>query len=188
MTRGVAKYGYAFVSADYRLAPQVGVQDVLEDVLDCIAFIRTELATHGGPDVLDTNRIAVSGSSAGGYLAILAGLYVEPKPKVILGIYPITDPLGGFFTTSQLDALGKARSDPASVAAFLDPQSDVVANSAPGDESNQNKMYNYMLEKANLAALLRIGPGDDTFRIAKSIFQRGLPPTYIVGRRPGCWH
>jgi dipeptidyl aminopeptidase/acylaminoacyl peptidase len=40
-------------------------------------------------------------------------------------------------------------------------------------------MYSYMLEKANPAALLRIGSGDK-FRIAKSIFQCGLPPTYIV--------
>jgi dipeptidyl aminopeptidase/acylaminoacyl peptidase len=36
-----------------------------------------------------------------------------------------------------------------------------------------------MLEKANLAALLRTGSGDE-FRIARSIFQCGLPPTYIV--------
>lgn len=179
MTSGIRKYNYALVSADYRLAPQVGVQDIFEDVQDCIAFIRTELAKHTGPDVLDTQRLAVSGSSAGGYLSLLAGLYIDPKPKVILCIYPITDPLGNFFTTSQLHNLGTARTDSASITEFLDPQSDAVTNSAPGDESNRNKMYNYMLEKANLGALLRIGSGDK-FRIAKSIFQYGLPPTYIV--------
>jgi acetyl esterase/lipase len=179
MVRGVTKYNYAFVSADYRLAPQVGIKDIFEDVRDCIGFIRTELAEHTGPGVLDTHRLAVSGSSAGGYLSLLAGLYVNPKPKVILCIYPITDPLGNFFTISQLHTLGAARTDPALIAEFLDPQSQVVANSAPGEESNRNKMYNYMLEKANLAALLRTGSGDE-FRIARSIFQCGLPPTYIV--------
>ncbi|KAF4217759.1 hypothetical protein CNMCM6457_004270 [Aspergillus fumigatiaffinis] len=179
MVRGVTKYNYAFISADYRLAPQVGIKDIFEDVRDCIGFIRTELAEHTGPGVLDTHRLAVSGSSAGGYLSLLAGLYVNPKPKVILCIYPITDPLGNFFTISQLHTLGAARTDPALIAEFLDPQSQVVANSAPGEESNRNKMYNYMLEKANLAALLRTGSGDE-FRIARSIFQCGLPPTYIV--------
>jgi acetyl esterase/lipase len=179
MTRGVTKYNYAFVSADYRLAPQVGILDIFEDVRDCIAFVRTELPKHTGADVLDTHRLAVSGSSAGGYLSLLAGLYVDPKPKVILGIYPITDPLGNFFITSQLHALGTLSTDPVTIATFLDPQSDAVANSAPGDESNRNKMYNYMLEKGNLAALLHIGSGDE-FRIARSIVQYGLPPTYIV--------
>lgn len=180
MKRGVMKYNYALVSADYRLAPQVSVQDIFEDVRDCITFIRTELATHTSPGSLNTNRLAISGSSAGGYLSLLAGLYVDPKPKVLLPIYPITDPLGTFFTTSQLQKLGSSRTDQATITEFLDPKADVVSNSAPGGGSKRNKMYNYMLEKANLAALLHIVPGDDRFRIAKNIFDHRLPPTYIV--------
>ena len=31
--RGVQKYGFACVAADYRLAPQTGVEEILQDVL-----------------------------------------------------------------------------------------------------------------------------------------------------------
>lgn len=87
MRRGVQKYGYACISADYRLAPQVSVGEIREDVKDCIKFIREKLSSHVHKDALDTSRLAVSGSSAGGYLSLLAGLYAEPKPNVILPIY-----------------------------------------------------------------------------------------------------
>lgn len=178
MLRGVSKHNYAFISADYRLAPQVGVKDILDDVKDCIAFIRNELPTHIGPDVLDPTRLAVSGSSAGGYLTFLAGLYVDPKPTVLLCIYPIADPFGKFFTSSQLELLGDQRADPALVIEFMDPNGEVVTGN--GDDSNRNKMYNYMLEKANLAPLWRIDAGDTTYSVAKNILERGLPPTYVV--------
>lgn len=170
------------MSADYRLAPQVGIEDIFQDVQDCVYFIRTELALHIGIKLLDTNRLAVSGSSAGGYLALLAGLYIKPKPSVILCMYPITDPLGKFFTTRRTNInVPGGRSDHLLVAEFLDLQADAVANNAPGDESNRNKLYNYMLEKGNLASLLQIlDESQDCFRISKNVLAHGLPPTYIV--------
>ena len=171
MINGVEKYKYAFISADYRLAPQVGVQDIFQDVRDCIGFVRTELAQRIRRDAVDPQRLAVAGSSAGGYLALLAGLYIEPKPRVVLCMYPITDPLGKFFTTSQQ----ADRVDYEMVAEYLDKQAEAVANNAPGP---RDRMYNLMLEKANLAELLQV-EGDE-FRIAKNIDKHGLPPTYIV--------
>lgn len=178
-TRNAAtKYNVAVAAADYRLAPQVGVAEIFEDVKDCIAFIRDGLGKHAGEGVLDTTRLAVSGSSAGGYLAFLAGLYVEPKPKVILPIYPITDPLGTFFTTSRPHPFGGGRTDAEPIAAFLDPNGEVVANNE--DDSKRSLLYFYMMQEANLASLLRVKPGDDTFRIAKKVYEQGLPPTYVV--------
>ncbi|KAK5122582.1 hypothetical protein LTR85_003845 [Meristemomyces frigidus] len=178
MLQAVSKYNIALISADYRLAPQVGVAEIFEDVKDCVAFIRSRLDKFAGEGVVDTTRLAVSGSSAGGYLAFLAGLYIEPKPKVILPIYPITDPLGTFFTTSQPHPFGGGRTDPEPLAEFLDPNAEVVANSA--EDSKRNQLYFVMMQEANLASLLRIKPGDDTFRIAKKVYERKLPPTYVV--------
>ena len=77
MLDSVKKYNHALISADYRLAPQVGVQDIFADIQDCITFIRspdglvTRLKGAAAPNAVDTTRLAVSGSSAGGYLALL---------------------------------------------------------------------------------------------------------------------
>ncbi|KAK4552940.1 hypothetical protein LTR86_010072 [Recurvomyces mirabilis] len=178
MLRAVSKYNIALVSADYRLAPQVGVAEIYEDVKDCIAFIRKDLPKRAGGGVVNVERLAVSGSSAGGYLALLAGLYVEPKPKVILPIYPITDPSGLFFTTSQPPALGGGEPDMEGVKPYTDSNAEVVANNESGSERSQ--MYGYMLKSANLAQLLHMKPGDNTWRVPRMIYDRGLPPAYIV--------
>lgn len=178
LVHGVTKYDYAYITADYRLAPQVGIDDIFEDVKDCIAFIRGELSSRLGADIIDSSRLAVSGGSAGGYLAFLAGLYVEPKPKVILPIYPITDPLGTFFRTSVVHPVFGGRVDKAIVEPFLDPNGEVVIDCEPS--SSRNMMYGWMLQEAILAELLRIKPGEDRYRIAKNVHEHGLPPTYVV--------
>lgn len=193
MLDGVNKYNHAVISADYRLAPQVGVQEIYEDVRDCIAFIRNSNGLvkqlgDVGADAIDTTRLAVSGSSAGGYLAFLSGLYVEPKPQVILPIYPITDPLGTFFTTSQswpTERDGKSVDD-ATVSPFVDRNAEPVANNEPG--STRGFMYSYMLDRANLAELLHFNvkndpqndPENDKWRIYKQVASRRLPPTFVI--------
>jgi acetyl esterase/lipase len=192
MLESVSKHNHALISADYRLAPQVGVQKILKDVQDCVTFIRQSdgLASHlEGNNTVDTSRLAISGSSAGGYLALLAGLYVEPKPQVILPIYPITDPLGIFFTTSQpgpSEVASKKLEVDAAVQPFLERDAAAVANNAPG--TSRGQMYSYMLSNANLAELLHFdtdshpqhNPSNDKWRIPKQIATRRLPPTYIV--------
>ena len=176
--RGVNKYKYIFVSADYRLAPQVGIADIFEDVKDCIEFVRTQLPEHVGECAIDTGRLALSGSSAGGDLALLAGLYAEPKPKAVLAIYPITDPFGPFFAKSQPPLPGSSVPEVASIKEFLDPTGEVVAFNEL--DSKRMTLYFHMLDKANLPELLRMKPGDDTYRVARKIYERGMPPTYVV--------
>ncbi|KAK3623834.1 hypothetical protein LTR56_021388 [Elasticomyces elasticus] len=152
MLKAVSKYNIALVSADYRLAPQIGVAEIYEDVKDCVAFIRNKLSGLAGDGAID--------------------------PKVILPIYPITDPLGLYFTTSQPPSFGGPPPDVKALERFIDPSSDVVAFNEP--DSKRNGMYTYMLQEANLASLLKMNSGDDTWRVAKKIYERGLPPTYVV--------
>ncbi|KAL3440267.1 Alpha/Beta hydrolase protein [Aspergillus insuetus] len=185
MRAGVEKYKYIAISADYRLAPQVGVAEILEDVRDCITFIRTELSSILG-NIADVSRLAVSGSSAGGYLALLAGLYVEPKPNVIVPIYPITDPLGTFFTKPQPIPEGKHAASKDEMSPYLDPHAPITTSSGRSPYDPRGYMYNYMLRTATLAQLLGISSNDTNastaapYRISRNIQEHGLPPAYII--------
>ena len=71
-------WGYAVVSVNYRLAPQDRFPAAIADVQCAIAWVKGHGAEYG----LDTTRIALIGSSAGGHLALLAGLSSAPgAPK-----------------------------------------------------------------------------------------------------------
>jgi acetyl esterase/lipase len=183
----VDKYGHALITADYRFAPQVGVPEIFEDVKACIKFIRSPTGLK--INALDTSRLAVAGNSAGGYLALLAGLYVEPKPQCVLAMYPITDPFGTCFIDALCVPEGRARVDDASVHDILFSNA-VVANSAP--TSARSMLFHHSIDNSHHSLFpehmgLYIGQdalhyeGNDYWRIAKSIEVNWLPPTFI-------WH
>lgn len=79
--------GFAVFSIDYRLAPESKISDILEDVEDALAWLKTE-----GPEKfsIDPERIAVVGGSAGGFLALSTGLFHD-KPKAIVSFYGYGD-------------------------------------------------------------------------------------------------
>ena len=183
MRNGVQKYGYICISADYRLTPQVSVGEVFEDVKDCVKYIRNDLSALLGEGVVDGSRLAVSGSSAGGFLTLLAGLYIEPKPQVIVPIYPITDPLGTFFTNSQPAPSGRYSASKEEVAACLDLNAPPVVNGGQTPEDPRTNIYVYMLRTATLAQLWGVADSAEAvapYRISRRIHEFGLPPTYLL--------
>jgi acetyl esterase/lipase len=62
--------GIAVVAVNYRLSPKVKAPAYLEDAAAAVAWTFRHIAEYGGA----TNRIFVSGHSAGGYLASMIGL------------------------------------------------------------------------------------------------------------------
>lgn len=82
--------GYTVVSIDYRLAPVTKLPDIISDIDDALIWVNEELVKHHDVDI---ENIAVIGSSAGGYLALMSGL-LESKPKVIVSFYGYGDILG----------------------------------------------------------------------------------------------
>lgn len=98
----------AFISADYRLAPQSNIHLILEDTVDAIDFVRKVLPGRLDGKI-DPTKLAVSGGSAGGWLALLAGIptkgqpgaVVDPPVTCIASIYPITDVDTAFYTIKQ---------------------------------------------------------------------------------------
>ena len=64
--------GYAFVSIDYRLAPETKLPQILEDLRDAYTWLHDK-----GPQLfhVDTSRIAVVGDSAAATTILLPGEY-----------------------------------------------------------------------------------------------------------------
>ncbi len=89
VTRMMIAAGYAVVWIDYRLAPETKLPAIVEDVEDAFTWVRTE-----GPRLfnVETSRIAVMGSSAGGYLALMSGFRTRPRPAVLVGLWAYGDP------------------------------------------------------------------------------------------------
>jgi acetyl esterase/lipase len=87
--------GYAVVSIDYRLAPETKLPDIIEDLRDAYRWVREK-----GPELFSINadRIALVGNSAGGYLALMAGVSVTPRPKALVSFYGYGDITGAWTT------------------------------------------------------------------------------------------
>jgi len=87
---------YVLVSLDYRLAPEVKLPAIIEDIKDAFRWIHHDAAARFH---IDRKRILVSGSSAGGYLTMMTGICVEPRPKALLAYWGYGDVDGPWYVT-----------------------------------------------------------------------------------------
>ena len=87
--------GYIVVSIDYRLAPETKLESILEDVSDAFRWVRRE-----GPGLFGAgpDRVAVLGKSAGGYLALMSGFCIDPRPRVVISLYGYGDIVGDWYS------------------------------------------------------------------------------------------
>ncbi len=83
--------GYAVVSIDYRLAPETKLPAIIEDLQDAYQWVRQK-----GPGLfhIDADRIVIVGNSAGGYLTLMAGFSVQPRPRALVSFYGYGDITG----------------------------------------------------------------------------------------------
>jgi acetyl esterase/lipase len=94
----VEKYldaGFTVIAIDYRLAPQVKIDAIIEDLEDAYLWVRTQ-----GPRLfrIDPDRIAVVGRSAGGYLTLMAGFRLSPRPTALVSFYGYGDIAGAWIS------------------------------------------------------------------------------------------
>lgn len=62
--------GYVVVAPNYRLIPNVNVDDCIDDAAEAVAWVFANIRKYGG----DPSKIFVSGHSAGGFLTSMVGL------------------------------------------------------------------------------------------------------------------
>jgi acetyl esterase/lipase len=84
--------GFSLFSIDYRLAPSTKLPEILNDIEAAIQWIQLE-----GPKQfsIDPKKIAVVGSSAGGFLALSTGTFTL-KPRAIVSLYGYGDLVGSW--------------------------------------------------------------------------------------------
>jgi len=89
------KGGFAAVSIDYLLAPETKLKAIIEDLQDAHKWVRAQ-----GAELLriDPDRIAVIGHSAGGYLTLMAGFCLNPRPKALVSFYGYGDIAGPWYS------------------------------------------------------------------------------------------
>ena len=87
--------GYVVVSIDYRLAPQVKLPTIIEDVQDAYDWVRKR-----GPELFraDADQIFVMGQSAGGYLTQMTGFCVQPRPRGLVSFWGYGDIVGEWYS------------------------------------------------------------------------------------------
>jgi acetyl esterase/lipase len=83
--------GFNVFSIDYRLAPETKLPYIVEDVHSALEWVVTEAPTRYG---VDPQRIAVIGSSAGAYLALMSGTFQKNRPQAIVSFYGYGDIAG----------------------------------------------------------------------------------------------
>jgi acetyl esterase/lipase len=74
------KRGYVVASINYRLSSEAQWPAAVDDVKAAIAWLKANASAHQ----LNPNKIAVWGSSAGGYLASMAGTSDDPQVQAVV--------------------------------------------------------------------------------------------------------
>lgn len=82
--------GFNVFSIDYRLAPETKLPDIVDDINSALAWLDSDVAQQFQ---FDHQKVAVIGSSAGAYLALMTGTF-KKKPQAIVSFYGYGDITG----------------------------------------------------------------------------------------------
>lgn len=136
--RYFASQGVIFISANYRLHPQVTYPAYIEDAAAAFAFVRQTIPTHGG----SPRKLFLSGHSAGGYLVAMLALdpqYLaihQLKTSDIAGVFPVTGQMATHSTVRKERGLPETTPliDPAGPANHVRPDAPPFLNLAGSED------------------------------------------------------
>jgi acetyl esterase/lipase len=86
---------HVVISIDYRLAPETKLPEIIADVQDAFRWIRQQ-----GPQLLNiaVDKLIVAGGSAGGYLTLMTGFCVKPRPRALISLSGYGNIVGPWYT------------------------------------------------------------------------------------------
>ncbi|MGZ3757952.1 MAG: alpha/beta hydrolase fold domain-containing protein [Mucilaginibacter sp.] len=94
----MARKGYNVASINYRLAPKYQSPAPVEDIKNCMAYLRQ----HAGELNIDTNNFVLLGRSAGAQIALLAAYTLHNKSiKAVIDFYGPADMVWGYSIPSN---------------------------------------------------------------------------------------
>ncbi|KAF9458521.1 Alpha/Beta hydrolase protein [Collybia nuda] len=170
------KHNLCVIAADYRLAPQTRFPGILADCKDAMDFIRSENFARATSGRVSPLKLVLSGSSAGGWLALLSGTGIGFQecglglPAPVNGIAAIFTYVGRMIDRAELEP-------------FIDPNATGTSTSPPSG-IGRSVFYDYTLQEGIYSSLLLDGtdiqPG--AFCIAPALKFRKFnpPPVYII--------
>jgi acetyl esterase/lipase len=87
----LGRIGYTCLACEYRLAPGAQWPAQIDDVNTALSFFHAQAASLG----IDPTKIAVSGNSAGGHLALMAAAQRVAPIAAVVAFYAPTDMVAG---------------------------------------------------------------------------------------------
>lgn len=186
----LASRGIVTVIPDYRLYPEVRFPAFLEDSAAAVAWVKREIAQHGG----DPDRVFVAGHSAGAYNAAM--LAVDPAylkgagltPADLCGAVSLAGPVGldlsDYNTTRPIFATAGNPDEtrPAFLVREATPPFLLIHGKADGTVYRVNsEMMEEALRKAGTPVTALYPPGLGHYRIIAAMAD---PLEEIVGEKP----
>jgi acetyl esterase/lipase len=113
----LGRVGYTCLACEYRLAPEGQWPDQMDDVDAALRYFHAQAASLG----LDPAKIAVSGNSAGGHLALMAAARPVAPIAAVVAFYPPADLVAGL----------RRGSGPLMSVLFADPSETTLAAASP---------------------------------------------------------
>jgi len=125
------------VSIDYRLAPETKLEVIIEDLRDACRWLHDR-----GPKLfrMDPERIAVTGQSAGGFLTLMSGFSVNPRPRVLLALSGYGDITRPWYTRPSQFYLQQA---PVSKEEAYRLVGTDCTSGSPEEDARRSKFYLY---------------------------------------------
>lgn len=88
LAEALVNCGFAIASVDHRLAPEVKLEAIFDDIRELWRWLH-----ESGPKLFgaDPRRVCIAGASAGAYLSLLGGYKLSPTPRAIASLWGFGD-------------------------------------------------------------------------------------------------